>query len=140
MSVAPQPNLNTSEATRPPPPSLAWTMWGLGAVFYLLGFYLRVAPAVLADTLMVDFGITATALGNFSAFYFYSYALMQIPTGILSDSWGPRKLMAWGGLVAGCGTLLFALAPTITWAYLGRLLIGGSVAVAFVGLLKLASH
>ena len=140
MSAISKSNVTPSDAAQPPPVSLAWTMWGVGAIFYLLGFYLRVAPAVLADTLMVDFGITATALGNFSAFYFYSYALMQIPTGILSDSWGPRKLMAWGGLAAGCGTLVFALAPSIIWAYLGRLLIGGSVAVAFVGLLKLASH
>lgn len=140
MQVTPNSKLTYTEETQPPPLYLAWTMWGVGAFFYLMGFYLRVAPAVLADTLMIDFGITATALGNFSAFYFYSYALMQIPTGILADSWGPRRLLAWGGLAAGCGTLLFALAPTITWAYLGRLLIGGSVAVAFVGLLKLASH
>jgi len=36
--------------------------------------------------------------------------------------------------------LLFAMAPTIFWAYLGRFLIGGAVAVAFVGNLKLASE
>lgn len=141
MKVATEASLNeTPVAAQPPPLYLAWLMWGLGAIFYLLGFYLRVAPAVLADTLMLDFGITAAALGNFSAFYFYSYALMQIPTGILADSWGPRRLLAWGGVLSGIGTLLFALSPTILWAYLSRLLIGGSVAVAFVGLLKLASN
>ncbi|MDA3787327.1 MAG: MFS transporter, partial [Desulfobacula sp.] len=42
-------------------------------------------------------------------------------------------------MVAGLGTLLFALSPVFFWAGLGRLLIGGSVAVAFVGLLKLSS-
>jgi MFS family permease len=115
-------------------------MWGLGATFFLIAFYQRVAPAVMASDLMGDFGLNATALGNLSALYFYSYVFMQIPTGILSDSWGPRRLLTVGAGVAGLGSLLFAVAPTIWWAYLGRFLIGGSVAVAFVATLQLAGH
>lgn len=124
----------------PPPARLAWAIWGLGAVLYFIGFYQRVAPAVMTAELMDTFKLTAAALGNLSAFYFYSYVAMQVPTGILADTWGPRRLLAVGALVCGVGTLLFGLAPTIFWANLGRLLIGGSVAVAFVGMLKLANH
>ncbi|MCK5681990.1 MFS transporter, partial [bacterium] len=123
-----------------PPARLAWTMWGLGAALYLIGFYQRVAPAVITDELMKDFAIGAAGLGNLSAFYFYSYVAMQTPTGILADRLGPRRLLTIGALVAGIGGLIFAVAPTIVWASLGRLLIGGSVAVAFVGMLKLASN
>jgi MFS family permease len=112
----------------------------LGAAFYCTGFYQRVAPAVMTDELMADFEISAAALGHLSAFYFYSYAAMQIPTGILSDLWGPRRLLTTGALVASLGTFLFALAPTVLLADVGRLMIGGSVAVAFVAMLKLASH
>jgi MFS family permease len=90
--------------------------------------------------LMQGFNLDATALGNLSAFYFYSYVSMQIPTGILADRWGPRRLLTVGAFVAAVGALLFAMAPTIFWAYLGRFLIGGAVAVAFVGNLKLASE
>ena len=113
-------------------------VWSFGAVFYLLGFFHRVAPAVITGELMRDFQISAAALGNLSAFYFYSYVAMQIPTGILADRWGPRRLLSLGALIAAMGAVVFALAPTIRWAAAGRLLIGGSVAVAFVGLLKLA--
>ena len=123
-----------------PPPRLSWTVWGLGALFYFTGFYQRVAPAVMADHLMADFHLDATALGHFSAFYFYSYVAMQIPTGILADHWGARKLLTAGALVATLGTLLFATAPNHYLANLGRLLIGGSVAVAWVTLLKLSIH
>lgn len=123
-----------------PPAKLAWTIWGLGAVLYVIAFYQRVAPAVMTSELMADFGITAAALGHLSAFYFYSYVGMQIPTGIIADRWGPRRLLTAGAFVAALGSLLFALAPNIAWAYAGRLLIGGSVAVAFVCMLKLASH
>lgn len=123
-----------------PPLRLAWMIWGLGAALYLIGFYQRVAPGVMTTELMTDFQLNATALGNLSAFYFYSYVAMQVPTGLLADHWGPRRLLASGASIAGLGTLLFAMAPDALWANLGRLLIGGSVAVAFVGMLKLAGH
>ncbi|MCF8030815.1 MAG: MFS transporter [Desulfohalobiaceae bacterium] len=93
----------------------------------------------MTQELMRDFQISAAALGNLSAFYFYSYVAMQIPTGIIADIWGPRRLLTSGAMAAGLGTVIFALAPSLLWASMGRLLIGGSVAVAFVGILKLAS-
>lgn len=119
--------------------SLAWFIWGLGALFYLIGFFQRVAPAVMTQELMQDFQISASGLGNLSAFYFYSYVAMQIPTGILADTLGPRKLLTGGCIVAGIGTLIFSISPGFIGAGIGRFLIGGSVAVAFVGLLKLSS-
>jgi MFS family permease len=85
----------------PPPVRLAWTIWGLGAVLYLTGFYQRVAPAVMTAELMAAFQINAAALGNLSAFYFYSYVAMQVPTGILADAWGPRRLLTAGALICG---------------------------------------
>ncbi len=123
-----------------PPPSLAWTIWGLGAMLYLIGFYQRVAPAVITDQLMRDFAMGGAALGNLSAFYFYSYVAMQIPTGVIADRWGPRRLLTAGAAIAAIGSAVFALAPDIFWANAGRMLIGASVAVAFVSMLKLANH
>lgn len=117
----------------------ALLVWSCGACFYLLGFFHRVAPAVITGDLMQEFQISAAALGNLSAFYFYSYVAMQIPTGILADSWGPRRLLTCGALLATLGTVMFGAAPTLWWAMAGRLLIGASVAVAFVCLLKLAA-
>ena len=123
-----------------PPAAVAWSVWGLGALLYLIGFYQRVAPAVMTDQLMIDFSIGAAELGNLSAFYFYSYVAMQIPTGLIADRWGPRRLLTAGAIVAAIGSALFASAPDLWWANGGRLLIGASVAVAFVSMLKLASH
>ena len=88
----------------------------------------------MTTELMNDFGIGAAALGHLSAFYFYSYVAMQIPTGILVDTWGPHRLLTTGACVAGIGSLIFATASSAFWAGIGRLLIGGSVSVAWVGL------
>lgn len=115
-------------------------MWGLAAAFYLYGFFQRVAPASLAHDLMRDFGLTATALGNLSAFYFYAYAAMQLPTGVLVDRYGPARVLFIGALLAGIGSLLFALSPTPALAAIGRGLIGGSHAVAWVAMLQLVTH
>jgi MFS family permease len=123
-----------------PPLRLAFTVWGLGAAFYLIGFYQRVAPAVITRELMSEFALGAAALGNLAAFYYYSYVAMQIPAGVLADRWGPRRVLTAGAVIAAAGTLLFALAPGYAAAGLGRLLIGGSVGVAFVAMLKLAGH
>jgi MFS family permease len=141
--MKPQPAPQTP-ALKPAPPypplRLAWLIWSLGSLFYVIGFFHRLAPAVMTQELMRDFNINAAALGNLSGFYFYSYWLMQIPTGILADSWGPRRLLTFGALGSAVGAVLFALAPGMIWASLGRLLIGGCVAVAYVVNLKLAAN
>jgi len=123
-----------------PPLRLALLVWGLGILFYCLGFYQRVAPAVMTAELMAAFGVTAAGLGNLSAAYYYCYVAMQIPTGILVDFWGPRRVLAGGGVMAAMGTFVFSLSTTLFWANIGRALIGGAVAVGFVAALKLAVH
>lgn len=123
-----------------PSARLSWSIWGLGAAFYLYAFFQRVAPGVMTSELSLDFGLSASALGNLSAFYFYSYVAMQIPTGILADMWGPRRLLTAGALISCVGSLLFAFSENVALAGAGRLLIGGTVAVAFVCMLKLAAH
>ena len=124
----------------PPPARIASLVWALGAALYLIAFYQRVAPAVITQELSRDFDLSAGALGNLSAFYFYSYVAVQIPTGLLADRWGPRRVLALGAALTAAGTLLFALAPGVAWANAGRLAIGAAAGVAFVSMLKLASH
>ena len=124
----------------PPPARLAWSIWCLGALVYLVAFFQRVAPAVMTEQLMAEFAIGGAALGNLSAFYFHAYVAAQIPTGLLADRWGPRRLLASGTAIAALGGVLFALAPTFALAAAGRLLVGISVGVGFVSMLKLSSH
>jgi len=123
-----------------PPASLAWTIWALGASLYLVAFFQRVAPAVMTDELMNELGLSAVGLGHLSAFYFYAYVAMQVPTGLAADRYGPRRVLALGAAVATAGSIVFALAPGFAAASFGRLLIGASVGVAFVATLKLAAH
>jgi predicted MFS family arabinose efflux permease len=96
--------------------------------------------AVMADQLMADFNIGAASLGNFSSFYYYSYVAVQIPTGILTDHLGPRKLLTAGALLSSFGAFIFASASSIHTANIGRLIIGASMGVAWVSILKLSTR
>ena len=122
------------------PALLAWSVWAIAALFYLMSFYQRVSPAVMTDELMRAFSIGAGSLGNLSAFYFYFYVAMQIPTGILIDLMGARKLLIGGSLIAASGAFLFGSTHSFALACVGRAVIGGSSAVGWVVLLKLTTH
>lgn len=113
---------------------LAYT---LGTAAFILAFFHRVAPGAIAADLRGAFDASATALGFIAAFYFYPYSIMQLPSGVLADSVGPRKLFTAGSLVAGAGSLVFAYAPSVSWLLAGRALVGLGVAVAFISVLKL---
>lgn len=124
---------------RPAAGWMPWTFWGLGALFYCYGFFQRVAPSVMVTDLMRDFAVSGAVLGNLSAFYFYAYAGLQLPVGVLVDRFGPRRILAMAAMLCGAGSLMFAMADGISMAYLGRLLIGAGAAFTWVGTLKLAS-
>ena len=94
----------------------------------------------MADQLMADFNIGAASLGNFSSFYYYSYVAVQIPTGILADYWGPRKLLTAGAVLSSVGAFIFAASSSIHAANMGRLIIGASMGVAWVSILKLSTR
>lgn len=113
--------------------------WALAIVIatYVLSFFQRFAPAGIATDLAAAFNTTASSLGALAATYFYVYTLMQVPTGILVDTLGPRRILLLGGLVGGAGSLMFGLAPGLGLALLGRTLIGLGVSVTFIAMLKI---
>ena len=116
---------------------LRWTAFVIVGLAYVLSFFHRFAPAAISSDLQQTFHASATALGGLAATYFYVYTAMQIPTGILVDTLGPRRVVAMGGVIAGIGSLLFGIADTLTAASVGRLLVGLGVSVTFISLLKL---
>ncbi|MBZ0104784.1 MAG: MFS transporter [Sulfuricella denitrificans] len=114
-----------------------WLAYSLLILAYMLAFFHRMAPAAIAGELQLAFSASGVALGSLAAMYFYIYTLMQIPTGVLVDTLGVRKIATLGGLVAGAGSLLFAYAETLGVASAGRLLVGLGVSVMFISIMKL---
>lgn len=115
---------------------LRWTVFWILIGSYIMVFFHRVAPGVVAADLMQAFHTSGAALGSLAATYFYIYTALQIPSGVLADTLGPRISVTLGGLVAGGGSVLFGLAPDFATASWGRFLVGLGVSVIFVGLMK----
>ncbi|NMG46595.1 MFS transporter [Azoarcus communis] len=104
---------------------------------YILSFFHRFAPAGIAQDLALAFQTSAASLGALAATYFYVYTLMQVPTGILVDTLGARRILVIGSLIAAAGSGLFGMADGLQAALVGRTLIGLGVSVVFIAMLKL---
>jgi sugar phosphate permease len=117
-----------------------WVIFGVLAAQYLFGYFHRVCPAVVAPELTKAFDISGMALGVLASAYFYPYAAMQIPAGILADSWGPKKTVMVCALIAALGSVFFGLSPTLGYAIFSRVLVGFGVSAMFVTSLKIFAN
>ena len=117
-----------------------WILWAILVASFLLVNIYRLSTAVLSEPLMEAFGTTGTQLGTLHAVFFFVYAVMQIPTGVLVDRVGPRMTATAGGGVMNAGVLWFALAGGYHGALAGRFLIGLGGSVIFVSVLRFCAN
>lgn len=116
--------------------TVRWSIFGILIATYILVYFHRMAPGVVSEYLMADFQTTGTRLGTLSAIYFFVYAAMQLPSGVLADTLGSRTSIIGGNLTAGLGSILFGLAPSFELACAGRFLVGLGVSVVFIAIMK----
>lgn len=119
---------------------LPWIMWGCGATFYFYEFFVQISPSVMSNDLMLAFDIKAGKLGILVGLFAYSYAIVQIPAGVLLDKLGPCKLLATASAILASGSILFGNASDFYTAAFGRLCIGMGAASAIIGCMKIATN
>lgn len=117
-----------------------YLIWACAASFYMYQFILRVSPSVMLDELMAYYQISASEVGALAAVAMYSYALLQIPSGILADILGVRKVVLGSILCCILGVLLFISTDHLLLAKSGRLLIGAGSAAAFLCVGKISAQ
>lgn len=121
-------------------PSLyAWLVWACSALFFFYEFCLQSSPSVMVPELMQAFHVNASQLGKLSAYYFYAYALMQLPVGLLLDRFGPRIMMTVACFICAVGAFIFSHTHSLLPAELARFFMGLGSACALISALKLAS-
>lgn len=123
----------------------SYFVWAIATLIYLVVFFHRVSLGVVKDEVMEAFGIAGSPdagsmFALLGAMYMYAYMFMQIPTGILADTLGPRKTISLGSLVASIGVCGFAITSNLYIACVSRFLVGAGLAVVFVCTLKLISE
>lgn len=112
--------------------------WSVAAAVYLLAVLNRTSLGVAGLLAEQRFGISPAQLSVFIFVQLGVYAAMQIPTGVLVDRYGPRRLLVAAAVVLGSAQLLFALLPWYQAALLARALLGCGDALTFVSVLRFA--
>ena len=116
----------------------AWSIWMCANLFVFFQFFLQLSGGVIANDLISSFHTNALGVAILAGSYYYVYVALQMPAGALIRRFGPRRLLSWGALVCSLGCLLFATTQSIFIAEMGRILMGGGTAFAFVGSMYLA--
>lgn len=117
----------------------AWAVWVAAAIFYWYEMILRAGASVMTQGIVDTFTINATQLGLLTSFYYYSYVLLQVPSGMLLDKIGPRLVITFSCILCTIGSWFFATTNSLATAEISRFIVGAGSACAFVACLKLAS-
>ncbi|MGD8974284.1 MAG: MFS transporter [Desulfobacterales bacterium] len=101
-----------------------WLIFWILAFGYIMVYFHRLCPAVVAEDMRKELVAGGGLLGLLGSAYFYPYALMQLPAGLLSDSWGPRKTFTLFFCVAFAGSVILGISPNVYVAIGGRTIVG----------------
>lgn len=93
----------------------------------------------MVPELMHTFEVNAGGLALLVAMYYYAYAPLQAIVGVLTDYFGPRRVMMSALVLCTLGAYLFGHTDHVAVASIGRFMVGAGSAFAFVGVLKLAA-
>ncbi|WP_116205821.1 MFS transporter [Amycolatopsis circi] len=122
-------------------PVRSWLIWLTAVTVYLLAVFHRTSFGVAGLKAAERFGVGSAALGIFTVLQVGVYAAMQIPTGVLVDRYGPRRVLTAAVLILGSGQLLLGLADTYALGLVARGVLGFGDALTFVSVLRLvAAH
>ena len=117
--------------------------WGIFitlALAYFFVYFHRLSLSVVANDIAREFSVSASVLGLLGSLYFYCYAVMQLPAGLLSDSIGPRRTVTFFLIIASAGSFIFGISPSIEIAFVGRILVGFGVSMVFIPTMKILSQ
>lgn len=115
----------------------ALTVWSAGILAYILAITGRTSLGVAGVEAMDHFGISASRLAVFSSVQVGVYALAQIPTGMLIDRLGPRRMLVVGAMMMGVGQVLLGATGSYPVAILARVIIGSADATAFLSVMRI---
>jgi ACS family glucarate transporter-like MFS transporter len=88
-------------------------------LFWFIGYMDRVNMAIAAKAIGDEFALSPVSLGYLFSSFSWSYLILLLPMGILTDRWGTRRMAAFGmglwsigqmctGLAGGFGSMLLA--------------------------------
>lgn len=114
-------------------PHRRWLIAGLLGFGVLVNFFDRINLSVARGALHAQFGISTLTYGYLLSAYMWTYAICQIPVGVLLDRFGVKKIGRLGAFVWSMGSFAAATAPTLWFLFPARFLLGVGESPTFPG-------
>ncbi len=121
----------SADETQKHAPHRRWRIAVLLGIGVLINFFDRVNVSVAFGALHSQWGITAVAFGFLSSAYNWSYAVLQIPVGVMLDRWGVRRVGRVATLIWSIASFASGLATGVWSFFAARLLLGVGEAPTF---------
>jgi fucose permease len=95
--------------------------------FFVISFLTNILGA-LNDTVSGDYKLTETMAGFLPFAFFIAYGIMSIPSGLLVEKWGEKRMMVVAFVLAFLGAFVFVLHPTFIVFLISLFIIGTGMA------------
>jgi MFS family permease len=111
----------------------------LMSICYAVALFHRTAFQGVDGALRVEFAMSPAESADLAALFFWTYLAAMIPVGLMTDSFGARRVSICGSLVVAVGALLFWRADSVVALAAARMLIAAGSVAGFVGLMRFVS-
>ena len=107
---------------------------------YVVSHFYRVSNAVIAPNLMRELSLSPQQMGFLTGAFFITFALAQLPIGMMLDRLGTRVTNPGMLVFAVAGSLLFAAADGMLGLTVGRILMGIGCSGIYIGALVVCTR
>ncbi len=112
-------------------PGRRWTIGGLLGAGVLINYIDCINVSVAGPQLQHEFGLSPEQLGLLFSAFFWSYALLQVPGGMVLDRFGVTRVGRWGAFLWAVASAITAVAGGFGGILAARVLLGIAEAPAF---------
>ena len=117
--------------------------WGIALLLgfgVLVNYFDRVNLSVSRDALQQAFGISAVMFGYLSSAYNWTYALLQLPSGLFLDRFGVRRVGIVSTIIWSIASFAAAISTGIGGLFTARFLLGVGEAPTFPAYAKATGY
>ena len=121
-------------------PRRRWAIGGLLGVGVLINYLDRINLSVAAPQLKAEFHLSSGEVGLLFSAFFWSYALLQIPAGLILDRFGVTRVGRWGAFLWSVASGVVVLCSGFGGIFAARMLLGVAEAPGFPGSAKATGY
>ncbi|MCG7274922.1 MFS transporter [Corynebacterium singulare] len=118
----------------------ALSVWVAAMLVYIVAMTGRTSFGVAGLEAIDRFEVDASRIAVFTSVQLGVYALAQIPTGMLIDRFGPRRLLVIGSVIMGLGQVVLGFTTNYWVAIAARILVGAGDATAFLSVMRILPY